>query len=208
MPFNLKGKTALVTGSGRGIGRAIASTLASAGASVMLNDLDEAAVTQTENELRSKGYSICHSTGDLTDTAYPDLLIGSTLSTFGSIDIIVNNAGYSWDSVIQKTTDEQFLAMLEIHLLVPFRVLRAASGYIRDAAKKEAAAGERVMRKVVNITSIAGTDGNPGQAATPWKSRRHRPYQNACEGVGPLQRERKRGRLRPDRNPSGSVVAG
>ncbi len=164
MTFNLKGKTALVTGSGRGIGRAIASTLASAGASVMLNDLDEAAVTQTENELRSKGYCICHSTGDLTDTAYPDQLIGSTLSTFGSVDIIVNNAGYSWDSVIQKTTDEQFLAMLEIHLLAPFRVLRAASGYIREAAKKEIAAGERVMRKVVNITSIAGTDGNPGQA--------------------------------------------
>jgi 3-oxoacyl-[acyl-carrier protein] reductase len=76
----------------------------------------------------------------------------------------VNNAGYSWDNVIQKMTDEQFLAMLEIHLLVPFRVLRAASGYIREAAKKEIAAGNRVMRKVVNITSIAGTDGNPGQA--------------------------------------------
>jgi 3-oxoacyl-[acyl-carrier protein] reductase len=164
MPFNLKGKTALVTGSGRGIGRAIASTLAAAGASVMLNDLDEAALLQTQNELRSQGYSICHSPGDLTDAAYPDQLIGHTLSTFGSVDIIVNNAGYSWDSVIQKVTDEQFLAMLEIHLLAPFRVLRAASGYIREAAKKEIATGARVMRKVVNITSIAGTDGNPGQA--------------------------------------------
>jgi len=164
MPFHLKGRTALVTGSGRGIGRAIAATLASAGASVMLNDLDEAAVVQTQNELRAKGYSICHSIGDLADGGYPDQLIGNTLSNFGSIDIIVNNAGYSWDSVIQKTTDEQFLAMLEIHLLVPFRILRAASGYIREAAKKEIAAGERVMRKVVNITSIAGTDGNPGQA--------------------------------------------
>ncbi len=164
MPFSLKGKTALVTGSGRGIGRAIASALASAGASVMLNDLDEAALLQTENELRSKGYSISHSTGDLADASYPDQLIGATLSTCGSVDIIVNNAGYCWDNVIQKMTDEQFLAMLEIHLLVPFRVLRAASGYIREAAKKEIATGERVMRKVVNITSIAGTDGNPGQA--------------------------------------------
>ncbi len=164
MAFTLDGKTALVTGSGRGIGRAIATKLASAGARVMLNDLDEEAVLQTQTELRSKGYSICHSTGDLADPAYPDQLIANTLSVFGSVDIIVNNAGYSWDNVIQKMTDEQFLAMLEIHLLVPFRVLRAASGYIREAAKKEIAAGNRVMRKVVNITSIAGTDGNPGQA--------------------------------------------
>jgi 3-oxoacyl-[acyl-carrier protein] reductase len=164
MPFSLEGKTALVTGSGRGIGRAIASKLASAGASVMLNDLDEEAVMATQTELRSKGHSICHSTGDLADPAYPDQLIGNTLSVFGSVDIIVNNAGYSWDNVIQKMTDEQFMAMLEIHLLVPFRVLRAASGFIREAAKKEIAAGDRIMRKVVNITSIAGTDGNPGQA--------------------------------------------
>jgi 3-oxoacyl-[acyl-carrier protein] reductase len=164
MPFTLDGKTALVTGSGRGIGRAIASKLASAGARVMLNDLDEAALMQTQAELQSQGHSISHSTGDLTDSAYPEQLISTTLSVFGSVDIIVNNAGYSWDSVIQKMSDEQFLAMLEIHLLAPFRVLRAASGYIREAAKKEIAAGNRVMRKVVNITSIAGTDGNAGQA--------------------------------------------
>ena len=88
----------------------------------------------------------------------------ATLAEFGAIDIIVNNAGYSWDNVIQKTTDEQFLAMLEIHLVTPFRILRAASGYIRESAKREVAAGRVVMRKVVNITSIAGSDGNPGQA--------------------------------------------
>lgn len=164
MPFTLAGKTALVTGAGRGIGRAIASKLASTGAHVMLNDLDEEAVVASEAELQSQGHGVCHSTGDLADPAYPDKLIASTLAAFGSVDIIVNNAGYSWDNVIQKTTDEQFLAMLEIHLLAPFRILRAASGYIREAAKKEIAAGNRVMRKVVNITSIAGTDGNAGQA--------------------------------------------
>jgi 3-oxoacyl-[acyl-carrier protein] reductase len=102
--------------------------------------------------------------GDLTQPHFPDQLVQATLDAFGSIDIIVNNAGYSWDGVIQKTTDEQFQAMLEIHLVVPFRVLRAASTYIRDTAKREIAAGKQVMRKVVNITSIAGTDGNPGQA--------------------------------------------
>jgi 3-oxoacyl-[acyl-carrier protein] reductase len=94
----------------------------------------------------------------------PQQIVDAALQAFGSIDIIVNCAGFSWDSVIQKTSDEQFLAMLNIHVMAPFRLLRAASGYLREVAKQEIAAGERVMRKVVNITSISGTDGNPGQA--------------------------------------------
>jgi 3-oxoacyl-[acyl-carrier protein] reductase len=130
----------------------------------MVNDLDEAAVSDTKAFLRSQGHRADQLAGNLTDPKFPDQLIEATLSSFGSVDIIVNNAGYSWDSVIQKTTDEQFQAMLEIHIAVPFRVLRAASTYIRETAKSEIAAGKRVMRKVVNITSIAGTDGNPGQA--------------------------------------------
>jgi 3-oxoacyl-[acyl-carrier protein] reductase len=107
---------------------------------------------------------IGHFQGDLTDPLIPGELVEAAIGTFGGVDIVVNNAGYSWDNVIQKTTDEQFQAMLEIHLITPFRILRAASGYIRDAAKREMASGQRVMRKVVNITSISGTDGNPGQA--------------------------------------------
>jgi 3-oxoacyl-[acyl-carrier protein] reductase len=164
MSFSLCCKTALVTGAGRGIGKAIAGKLAAAGASVMVNDLDEAALCETEFNFRKAGYKVEHATGDLTDPATPDQLVQATVEKFGSLDIIVNNAGYSWDGVIQKTTDEQFLAMLEIHLMVPFRILRAAAPYLRDAAKKDIAAGKTVMRKVVNITSIAGTDGNPGQA--------------------------------------------
>jgi 3-oxoacyl-[acyl-carrier protein] reductase len=164
MAFTLAGKTALVSGSGRGIGRAIATKLANAGASVMVNDLDEAAVRETECSLRKAGHRVEHVVGDLTVPSFPDKLVQGTIDAFGSIDIIVNNAGYSWDGVIQKTTDEQFQAMLEIHLVVPFRILRAASTFLRETAKKEIAAGTRVMRKVVNITSIAGTDGNPGQA--------------------------------------------
>jgi 3-oxoacyl-[acyl-carrier protein] reductase len=90
--------------------------------------------------------------------------VAKLVAEFGSLDIVVNNAGYTWDSVIQKTTDEQFQSMLDIHIVAPFRLLRAASGWIRDAAKKETATGTIVMRKVVNITSISGLDGNPGQA--------------------------------------------
>lgn len=163
IPFTLRGKTAVVTGAGRGIGRAIAHRLASAGAQVMINDLDEALLLESEAEL-ARPRQVRHIAGDLTDPSVPEAVVHAALSEFGAIDIIVNNAGYSWDNVIQKTTDEQFQAMLEIHLVTPFRILRAASTYIREAAKKEIAAGQHVMRKVVNITSIAGTDGNPGQA--------------------------------------------
>src|SRR6266498_3372907 len=165
MSFTLSGKSALITGCGRGIGRAIATRLAQSGAAVMINDLDEQALQDTECLLRRAGYSnIQHIAGDLTDPSFPDTLVKGTLDTLGSIDIIVNNAGYSWDSVIQKTSDEQFQAMLDIHLVAPFRILRASSQCIREKAKQEMAEGRRVMRKVVNITSIAGTDGNAGQS--------------------------------------------
>lgn len=165
MPFTLEGKTAIVTGAGRGIGKAIAKRLAAAGASVMLSDLDEAMLLDSQAQLGelTDPQRIRHITGDLTDPNTPTMVVDATLKEFGGIDIIVNNAGYSWDNVIQKTSDEQFLAMLEIHLLTPFRLLRAASAYIRETAKHEAAASRRAMRKVVNITSISGTDGNPGQ---------------------------------------------
>ncbi len=164
MPLTLQSKTALVTGAGRGIGRAIAETLAGYGASVMINDLDAGPASEAEAAVRQAGGNAASLAGDVTDPAFPQRLVDSTVERFGSIDIIVNNAGYTWDNVIQKTTDEQFQAMLNIHLAAPFRILRAASGWIRETAKREAGEGRRVTRKVVNITSIAGTDGNPGQA--------------------------------------------
>jgi 3-oxoacyl-[acyl-carrier protein] reductase len=161
---NLKGRTALVTGAGRGIGRAIALGLAQAGASVMLNDLDRDVVLETGTLIDQAGGIAKAMPGDLTKSDFPDKLINGTITGFGSLDIIVNNAGYTWDNVIQKTTDEQFQAMLDIHVVAPFRVLRAASNWIRDVAKKEQTEGRRVMRKVVNITSISGMDGIAGQA--------------------------------------------
>jgi len=163
MPFTLEGKTAIVTGAGRGIGKAIAKRLVAAGACVMVNDLDEQMLLESKGDY-SDPDRVNHIQGDLTDPSTPQKVVDATLDAFGSIDILVNNAGYSWDNVIQKTTDEQFQAMLEIHLVTPFRLLRAASAHIRESAKREMASSRRVMRKVVNITSIAGTDGNPGQA--------------------------------------------
>lgn len=159
--FTLESKIALVTGAGRGIGRAIALQLFEAGARVMVNDLDAGPLGETAALLGDHGAQLA---GDLTDPAFPQRLVDATLAEFGGLDIIVNNAGYTWDNVIQKMTDEQFQAMLDIHLVAPFRILRAASAHIRESAKREAAEGRRVYRKVVNITSIAGTDGGPGQA--------------------------------------------
>jgi 3-oxoacyl-[acyl-carrier protein] reductase len=158
-PFTLDGKVALVTGAARGIGRAIATRLAGAGASVLINDLDEDAAREAASQLPRVQYLA----GDVTNPEFPQQLVGAVLDRFGAIDIIVNNAGYTWDNVIQKTSDEQFQAMLDIHVVAPFRILRAASGWMRETAKKEIAEGRRVMRKVVNITSISGTDGNAGQ---------------------------------------------
>jgi 3-oxoacyl-[acyl-carrier protein] reductase len=165
MPFTLEGKSALVTGAGRGIGQAIARKLAACGAAVTVNDLDAAPAAETEAAIRAAGGRAVSLAGDVSDPAVPQRLVDAAVGAFGGIDIIVNNAGYTWDSVIQKTTDEQFQTMLDLHVVAPFRILRAASGWIRETAKREAAAGNRTVRKVVNIASIAGTDGGAGQAA-------------------------------------------
>jgi 3-oxoacyl-[acyl-carrier protein] reductase len=130
----------------------------------MLTDVDAAAVQETTAAIRQTHAEADCLAGDLTLAGFPGRLIEQTLSSFGSIDIIVNNAGYTWDNVIQKTTDEQFQSMLDIHVVAPFRLLRAASTWLRETAKREVEQGTPVTRKVVNITSISGLDGNPGQA--------------------------------------------
>jgi 3-oxoacyl-[acyl-carrier protein] reductase len=163
MNISLARRAAVVTGAARGIGRAIAEKLVESGASVLLVDIDESALAEAKAALDSSKSRVSVLSGDLTDPKFPETIVRKTADEFGSLDIIVNNAGYTWDSVIQKTSDEQFEAMLDIHVVAPFRLLRAASHWIRDRAKKESESGTRVVRKVVNITSISGLDGNPGQ---------------------------------------------
>ncbi len=160
----LQGKVALVTGSGRGIGQAIAQKFAAEGARLVINDLDPAPAEETAAAIRAGGGQAVVCAGNVTDKAFPDRWIKTGLDAYGGIDIIVNNAGYTWDNVIQKMTDEQFDAIIDVHLGAPFRILRAASEFIRRAAKAEAEAGREVYRKVVNISSVSGTVGNAGQA--------------------------------------------
>src|SRR5215472_24014 len=114
IPMDLTSKAALVTGSGRGIGRAIAEKLAACGAAVMINDLDAAPAGEAEAAIRAAGGRAASCAGSVTQPDFPQKLVDATIAAFGGLDIIVNNAGYTWDNVIQKTTDEQYLAMLNI----------------------------------------------------------------------------------------------
>ena len=164
MTRKLEGKVALVSGSGRGIGREIALKLASEGARVVINDLDQAPAEETVADIVARGGQAVACIGSVTETDFADRFVKMALDTFGGIDIIVNNAGYTWDNVVQKMTDEQWEAILAVHLTAPFRILRAAANFIRDAAKKEEQAGTPVFRKVVNISSTSGVYGNAGQA--------------------------------------------
>lgn len=164
MTRKLEGRVALVTGGGRGIGLALVRKLASEGARVVVNDLDPEPAGAAVAEVQAAGGEAVACPGSVTDPAFPGRFIQTALDAFSGIDIIVNNAGYTWDNVIQKMTDEQWDAILDVHLKAPFRILRAASEFIRAAAKREAAEGREVYRKVVNISSVSGTGGNAGQA--------------------------------------------
>ena len=157
----LDDKVAIVTGSARGIGRATAELLSEHGAKVLVNDLDADAAQQTASEIA--GDTVVHG-GDLTTEGAAEELVKTAVDAFGRIDIIVNNAGYTLDAPVHKMSDDWFQRMLDIHTIVPFRVLRAAAPHLREPAKKEKEQGVEVFRKVVNISSISGTMGNPGQA--------------------------------------------
>ncbi|HZG49839.1 MAG TPA: SDR family oxidoreductase [Thermoleophilaceae bacterium] len=157
----LDGKAAIVTGSARGIGRATAELLVEQGARVLINDLDADLAEQTSAEITG---ATAVFGGDLTKQGVPDRLVEKAIDEFGQIDIIVNNAGYTRDNVAHKMSDDEFQAMLDIHTVVPFRIVRAAAPHMREPAKKEREEGHEVFRKIVNVSSVSGTMGNAGQA--------------------------------------------
>ncbi|TDG04252.1 SDR family oxidoreductase [Paraburkholderia guartelaensis] len=160
----LVGKVAIVSGSGRGIGREIALKLAGEGAAVVVNDLDAEPAQSVVAEIVAAGGKAVACTGSVTEADFGTRFVGTALKEFGRLDIIVNNAGYTWDNVIQKMSDEQWNAIMDVHVSAPFRILRAAADYFRESAKAEADAGQEVFRKVVNISSVSGVMGNAGQA--------------------------------------------
>ncbi len=159
----LVGKSAIVTGSGRGIGKAIAHLFAAHGAAIVINDIDADVAEATAKEITDSGGQAVVCAGSVTDVEFPDRVVNTAAEAFGGLDILVNNAGYTWDSVIQNMTDEQWHAMVDVHLTAPFRIIRAATPYMREVAKKEIAEGKRVHRKIINISSTSGVAGNAGQ---------------------------------------------
>lgn len=159
----LAGKVAIISGSGRGIGRALALKLASEGASIVVNDLDEEPAEAVVRAIREAGGTATACVGNVTAGDFGQRFVQTAVGEFGGLHIVVNNAGYTLDGVIQKQSDEQFQKMLDVHTVAPFRILRAAAEPIRTFAKREAAEGREVIRKVVNVSSMAGTHGNAGQ---------------------------------------------
>jgi 3-oxoacyl-[acyl-carrier protein] reductase len=157
----LDDKVAIVTGSARGIGRATAELLASQGARVVINDLDADAAQQTAGEIDGEATVFA---GDLTKGDAPDQLVQTAIDAWGRLDIIVNNAGYTLDAPVHKMSDDWWQRMLDIHVTVPFKVIRAAAPHLREPAKQEREQGLEVFRKIVNVSSISGTMGNAGQA--------------------------------------------
>ena len=159
----LDGKVALVTGSGRGIGQAIAFKLASEGARLVINDLDAEPAHETVEQLKKQGAEAVACVGNVTAPDFAERYVRTATDAFKGIDIIVNNAGYTWDDVIQRMTDEQWYAIIDCHMTAPFRILRAAYPVIKAQAQADAEAGREVYRKIVNISSTSALNGNAGQ---------------------------------------------
>lgn len=159
----LENKVALVTGAGRGIGKAIALKLANKGAKVVVNDLDQDCAQSIVDEITAAGGEALAFAESVTDKGFADRFVSASLKHFGAIDIIVNNAGFPWDGVIQKMTDEQWKAVIDVHLTAPFKILRAVQPYFKECATSEKENGVQTFRKIVNISSIAGLGGNVGQ---------------------------------------------
>lgn len=160
----LDGRVAIVTGSGRGIGRDIALRLARDGARIVVNDLDNEPAMETVALIEKMGGKAVACNGDVTAKDFGSRIVKTAVDSFGDCHILVNNAGYTWDNVIQKMTDEQWDAIIDLHLSAPFRIARAFFEHLKKATEVEKAEGRRIVRKVVNISSTSGVNGNAGQS--------------------------------------------
>lgn len=160
----LAGKVTIITGSGRGIGRATACLFAKEGAKVVVSDIDPEPAEQTVADIRDAGGEAIACVGDVTNSDFAENIVSAAVKEWGALHIIVNNAGFTWDALIHKMTDEQWDKILDLHLKAPFRIIRAAKPYFCEAAKAEMEKGDNTPRKIINVSSLAGVGGNVGQA--------------------------------------------
>ena len=155
----LKEKVAIITGSGRGIGQATALLFAKNGAKVVVNDIDEGPAGETAELIRSADGECIIVVGDVSEPFFAEKLVEQAINAWGELHVIVNNAGFYWDASIHKMTNEQWETMIAVNLTAPFRLIRAAAPYFRDAAKKEKAEGKVKSRKIINSSSLVAIRG-------------------------------------------------
>lgn len=162
MMFN--DQVVVITGAGRGIGAAAALLFAQHGAKVVVNDLNQEPAEEVVTAIRAAGGEAIAVAGDVTEAAFPQRLMETAVDNYGKINILVNNAGYTWDGMLHKMSDKQWQAILDVHATAPFRMIRAAAPYMRDLAKEEMAAGGlKESRCIINVSSTSGLHGNIGQ---------------------------------------------
>jgi 3-oxoacyl-[acyl-carrier protein] reductase len=160
----LDGRVAIITGSGRGIGRAAALMFAREGAKVVVSDIDAEPAEQTVLDIGVAGGEALAHVGDVTDPDFGERIVAAAREKWGKIHIIVNNAGFTWDALVHKMSDDQWDKILDLHLKAPFRIIRSVKPYFCEAAKEEMELGVNVSRKIINVSSLSGLGGNVGQA--------------------------------------------
>jgi NAD(P)-dependent dehydrogenase (short-subunit alcohol dehydrogenase family) len=165
---DLQGKVAIVTGAGRGIGREHALALAAAGASVVVNDLggsvdgegSDATPAQTVvNEIVAAGGKAVANYDDVSDFAAAEHMIERAVERYGRLDILINNAGILRDRMIVNMSEDEWDAVIAVHLKGHFAPLRHAAAYWRERSK----GGDEVRARVINTSSPSGVFGNVGQ---------------------------------------------
>jgi len=163
MEFN--NQVVLITGAGRGIGASAARQFAENGAMVVVNDLDPEPAEKITSEILAAGGQAISFAGDVTEEGFAQKIIEATIRKYGKLNILVNNAGFTWDAFIHKMTPEQWQAILDIHVNAPFKMIQAAAPFMRGAAISEIENGETPQNRcIINVSSTSGLHGNVGQA--------------------------------------------
>ena len=157
-------QTVIITGAGGGIGAVTAHQFAALGAAVVVNDIDSEACDSVVDGIKTEGGSAFSAPGDITDPHMPKRLIDQSLSQYGKINVLVNNAGFTWDGMIHKMSDAQWQHIQDLHTTAPFRLVRALAQVWRPQAKAERSeSATQPNRCVVNVSSTSGLHGSTGQ---------------------------------------------
>ncbi|HET7481687.1 MAG TPA: SDR family oxidoreductase [Actinomycetota bacterium] len=164
MAGKLSDRSCIVTGAGRGIGRAVALAFASEGAEVLVNDVDAAAAEQVAKEVEAAGGSAATNTAPIGTVAAAESLVADALAAFGSIDVLVNNAGILRDKMLHNMSEDDFDSVIAVHLKGTWACGREVVRHWRPLAKEEQSSGSLAHRKIINVTSASGLIGSVGQS--------------------------------------------